>query len=176
MITQSARATYILLIMAYLVTTPPAQAATKEQKLKAAFLVQFVKYTTWPNDNLDTITIGIFGKNTFTDAFERYEGKRLHGREIVVKTIERVEEIRGCCQLLFISKYKEVEVETVLNRLQHDPVLTVSEATAFSTRGGIIHLIRKGTKQKFIINITNAKKASISLDTRMQNIAYAIEK
>ena len=40
----------------------PSFAASKESKLKAAFLYQFAKFVKWPGDIGDNINIGIYGK------------------------------------------------------------------------------------------------------------------
>ena len=97
-----------------------ALAATREYQLKAAFLIQFVKYTHWKNISGDQIVIGIIGEDTFGDALEKYQGKRLQGKKLVIINVDTINEAVSCCQLLFISVSENNRIDGIIKALSGD--------------------------------------------------------
>jgi len=161
-------------ILMLLVFPSKADAGNKEYQLKAAFLVQFAKYTKWPNIRGEQIVVGIIGEDPFGDTLDRYNGKILQGKTLVIKKIDNTSEAKTCCQLIYISVSERERMDEVINPLAGEPILTVSDIDGFTQRGGMIHLVRKGTKQKFVVNINNANKASLDFSSRMLSVAISV--
>lgn len=152
-----------------------ASQVSKEQHLKAAFLVQFVKFTAWPVSTSKDITIGVLGSASFTEAVSKYEGKRLHGKTLNVRKIDNIQEAETCCQLIFLTASESRRSRGILKHLVDRPILTVSETSGFTNNGGIIRIIKKGPKFTFVVNVKNAKQSGLEISSRMLRVAYAVE-
>jgi len=171
----------ILLLLLAVMSLPSVSVsygntATKEQHLKAAFLVQFVKYTVWPDSSSKNITIGVLGPGAFTQAFSKYQGKRLHGKTLEIVRIDDVVDAETCCQLVFLTSTESRKSRRILRHLVKKPILTVSENNSFTRNGGIIRILKKGPKLKFVISVRNAKKSGLEFSSRMLKVAHAVEK
>ncbi len=166
----------LLPIFMLLAFTAGANAATKEYRFKAAFLIQFVKYTQWPKINGDQIVVGIIGDDSFGDALDKYQDKNVQGKNLVFINIDDINEAKTCCQLLFISVSEKDRIDGIINALAGKPILTVSEIDDFTQKGGMIYLVRKGTKQKFMVSVKNADKGSLKFSPHMLKVASSVDK
>lgn len=170
------RLSSFLLILILILPLRMDAASARAHLLKAAFLLQFVKYTRWPVDNADQIIIGIFGDDPVVHAFTSYGGKRAHGKNLIIKKVNDLQEASTCCQLIFIGLSAKRHITEVISALGQSPVLTVSEIDDFMQKGGMIHLVRRSNKQNFTISINNADKANLNFSPRMLKVALAVEK
>ena len=63
-----------------------APPLNSEPQLKAAYLVNFLKYVEWPGSS-STATICLFGHDTLGLYLAPYEGRMIGGRELRVRRI-----------------------------------------------------------------------------------------
>jgi hypothetical protein len=54
-------------------------------------------------------------------------------------------------------------------------VLTVSDAPRFAARGGMIEFVREGEHVRFTVNVDAAKRAGLSISSRLLRVARGIE-
>jgi hypothetical protein len=54
-------------------------------------------------------------------------------------------------------------------------LLTVSDISDFSKRGGMIELLLEGNKVRFAINLTSAREAGLEVSSKLLQLATRIE-
>jgi hypothetical protein len=152
-----------------------AEADSKEYRLKAAFLYQFAKFVTWPNDVGDTLTIGVYGQDPFGDALATIQGKTAQGKRIVVMRVSTLSELKHCCQIIFISDSEQGRLNEITKVLNRVPVLTVGETKGFPMEGGMVGFVRKGTKLKFEVNLQAARQSGLTLSSQLLKVGSVVK-
>ncbi len=84
-----------------------AQQGPTDSEVKAAYLFNFLKFVDWPEDlNRESQSPWVFGVVGDTPVGEDLQqlvaGKSIHGRELEVKKIATMDDLRGC-NILFIG-------------------------------------------------------------------------
>ena len=172
---------FMVLILVFLVLglrVLPAKAfeSKNELTLKAAFFFSFAKFTDWPPaafSDTETFVIGVLGKNPFGSILDTLEGKTIGNRRAVVKQYDNTT-AASRCHLLFVSGAMEKEVSSVLQKLAHSPVLTVSDMKGFADKGGMIQLISINDRIRFNINHASARRSSIKISSKLLQVAHKV--
>ncbi|HLH56906.1 MAG TPA: YfiR family protein [Verrucomicrobiae bacterium] len=151
------------------------QASLPEPEVKALFLFNFAKYVDWPADSFasasDALTIGIIGHNICTECLQKaVEGKKVSGRSVVVRQIEKPEEILAC-QLVFVSDSEKRHLEDIFNQLHSRPVLVVGDSEKFARQGGVIGFVKKDGKVRLEVNLNAARKARLEISSKLLAVA-----
>jgi hypothetical protein len=154
---------------------PPARAqVNREYPLKAAFLLNFVKFVDWPSLPGGTITIGILGRNPFSPAvLDGINGKPVKDRTLVVRQVSDLREA-AACQVVFISSSEKERLRPILDGLRGASILTVGETAGFARSGGIINFIEEGNKIRFEINPDAAERARLSISSQLLRLAKVV--
>lgn len=172
-------------------------APSREYKVKAAFLYNFLKFVDWPNgkaaDAKKPIILGIIGKNPFGNAFEPVKGKPVKGREVVIKTFKSVAELKKLgqkakadldkqiaelrkCHLLFICSSEKDSIKEIIPALRGRAVLTVADTKDFLKSGGIINFVMEKQKVRFEINTAAAKRSKLRIRSQFLRLAKKVVK
>lgn len=180
MLTQFLLGRWIWLWMWLLTLAPlPARAESREYQIKAAFLVNFMQFITWPtnaftNDSTP-FRIGVLGDDPFGPALDQIvQGEMVDHHQIVVRRLKRLEECKEC-QMVFISRSEEKNLPTILAKLDSGPILTVSEARGFARRGGIINFYLEGNKVRFEINPAVAQRDNLKISAQLLTLGKIVE-
>ena len=91
-----------------------------------------------------------------------------------MKRIDRPEQADGC-RILFISPMPNDRLATALQMLQSKPLLTVSDMSDFSNRGGMIQFVLQGDKVRFEVNLAPADKAGLTLSSQLLKVAISVQ-
>jgi hypothetical protein len=150
----------------------PAQV-NSEHQLKAAFLVNFLKYIEWPASSASTVTICLFGRDTLGPYLTAYEGRQIGGRELRVRRINGPDQLNDC-QLMFVPETEEARFGAVLRWVDNLPVLTVSDADVFARQGGAIALMRADGRLQFDINVDVLNRAGLKPQSQMMRLARQV--
>lgn len=146
--------------------------ASKEYKVKAAFLYNFLKFIEWPQDQAETpLTICILGENPFDDALLPLQKKQLHGRQLRVKQIKRSEPYDSLCQALFISPSEENYMLEILKKVAQKPILTISDIRNFILEGGGIGFYQEGGRVRFEINANAITEKKLIVSSKLLELA-----
>jgi hypothetical protein len=149
----------------------------KEYWIKAAYLYNFIKFVDWPSESFkneaDPIKLYILGNDPFGEALDTIRGKTIRGKRLVVKRVQRVEEIEGA-HLLFISPSEKGRVKQILQSLRNTPVLTISEMERFGQMGGIINFITVENKVQFEINAEQAQQQKLKISSQLLKLARMV--
>jgi hypothetical protein len=141
--------------------------AQNELQSKAARITRIAQVTTWPTSKLSPNTplvIGVYGADSITDYLEMaVQGRRLKGRDVLVKRCSVVQEVVGC-HVLFISRSEEGRLRDVLRRTTGEPILTIGETDNFMAKGGIVFLTMIGGSAQFTFDVSNLKRSRLEID------------
>ncbi|OHE22205.1 MAG: hypothetical protein A3J94_01770 [Syntrophus sp. RIFOXYC2_FULL_54_9] len=168
----------ILTLVALLSAVPwnlfAEDSASREYKVKAAFLYNFTLFVEWPTEtfpaNDSPLTICILGKSPFGDALGSLRGKTVKTRKLAVRQINSVQEMRGC-QVLFVSASEKMQLPNILAAVKNLNVLTVSDLDRFAEAGGIINFITLEDKVRFEVNLKAAQQARLKISSQLLKLA-----
>jgi hypothetical protein len=154
------------------------EPAYTEYQVKALFLVNFSKYVSWPaetfSDNAAPFTIGVVGENKFGEHLAKaVEGKTISGRPLVIRIVEKEEDLR-VCQILFISASEKQRLAEILRNVKTHPVLTVGETEEFLPRGGIINFVKRDGKVRLEIDLDDARRAALQINSKLLAVADSV--
>ena len=157
---------------------PAEEAPLSEYQVKAALLLNFVRYSDWPVGAFaktnSPYVIGIVGRDPFgADLEKAFEGKTNKGRPFLLKRVSSDQEIR-VCHLLFVPSSERRRSRDLLEKLQGAPVLTVGESSDFLDQGGVINLLLKNGSVPFEINLEPARIARLKLDANLLKVAASV--
>ncbi len=155
-----------------------AETAGDEYFIKAAFVMNFAKFTQWPEktfaDASDEIRLCVMGDDSVYTTFSKIEGKTINGLRLVVKKIKTTQEIENC-HILFVSRPNRDDLPKIFAAVKEKPILTIGEITGFEISGGIINLEKEKDKIRFNINVTAAKRSGLEISSRLLHLATIVE-
>jgi hypothetical protein len=149
-----------------------AQAPTIEYDVKAAFLLNFMRYVEWPPASRQGQPFGLctlepdpFGNRLESAA----SGELWDGHPIVVR---RVTTLRpGECHLLYVPTGATPAYRLMQKELSPQSILTVGESRDFLRHGGMIQFVLDANRVRFSINTRNAQSAGLRIGSRLLRLA-----
>jgi hypothetical protein len=147
--------------------------ADSEYRVKAAFLYNFTRFTSWPDSGDKQFNLCILGDSPFNGELENLSGKSVHDRPLVISYPQSPQESTHC-HTVFISRARADDLEEIIGSLGGRPVLTVSDIDDFTERGGIIGMYTFDNKVRFSINLENATQSGLSISSKLLSLASTI--
>jgi hypothetical protein len=170
----------LYLVIGLGVATRSSQAADEslEYQVKAAFLLNFVKFVGWPASAFpqpdSPISICILGADPFGKVLDQLiEGESVNDRKLAIERVKATP-IPKDCQVLFLSRV-EREMYRTLPGLGPG-ILTVGEGDGFIREGGMISFVIENRRVRFDINRTTAENAGLKLSSKLLSVARSVVK
>jgi len=157
--------------------TQAALPASVEHQIKASFVYTVTKFVDWPEaaDPAKPLVFGVLGDEPFTAALQdAVAGKTVHGRTILVRRIQRTEELEGC-DVLYVEGAQAGRWPEVSKALGASSILTLGETEGFVRSGGIIHLRLSEQMVRFEVNIDAARRAGLSISSRILELGKVVK-
>ena len=153
----------------------PSQAEfTAEYQVKAAFIYNFAKYVEWPRDTFASasapIRLGIIGDNPFGEALDKISGKLINGHPLIIKELSDYNNLNRF-QIIFICSSEIDQLEKIFPRVSTRPILTIAEDQVFHEKGGMITLVLRDNKVRFLINNEEAQKSRLLISSHLLKLA-----
>ena len=171
----------LILATVFAPSSSVAQNDSTEYKIKAAMLYKFINFIEWPEDaytNPSTpVTLCVLGEDPFGDSFADVVGHTVQGRQFEVTYLVNPQSgspLDDCQILFFPSSMNDVAVQSALEKIADNPVLTVGESARFLKMGGMINFIDDGGKVRFEINIAPTEKTGIQIRSRLLRVAARV--
>jgi hypothetical protein len=146
--------------------------------LKAAFLFNFTRFVQWPDGippASDPFRLCVIADPATTTLIERtMQGESVHGRPSQTTVPASADEARSC-QILFVGRSEAGRAAPLLDAIRDLPVLTVSDAARFATRGGMIEFVREEDRVRFDVNLEAAKRCGLNISSRLLRVARNVE-
>lgn len=151
----------------------------KEHEVKAAFLYNFAKYTTWPADAFaredSPFVLAVFGADPFGTALDAtMKDKKVGTHPVQVVRYARVADI-ATPHLLFIAEAGADGVAEVLAKVREKPVLVAGDAAGFASAGGTFGFFLDDKKVRFEANPAAAKRAGLQVAAQLLKLARIVE-
>ena len=176
------RAVSLVLVFACLSPSPlrGQQAKPSEYQIKAVYLYNFSRFVEWPTQSAwsktEPFAICILGKDPFGPTLDTtLSVANTQGRSLVAKRISRPRDALSC-QILFVASSEEARLREIFGVLEKTSVLTVSDISRFSERGGMIQFVLQGDRVRFEVNLTNATDAGLVLGSDLLKVALAVRR
>jgi hypothetical protein len=140
--------------------------------LKAAFMLNFIKFTEWPARRAELpILICVFGDEAIADALTRtVNGQTVNDRALQVALITSNGAVRDC-QLLFVAEREPQRIAAILQEAGRFPVLTVSDVEGSAKRGAMIEFFLEDGRLRFAVNISTMERSPVKLSSRLLALA-----
>ena len=154
------------------------RSSPSEYEVKAAYLYDFGKFVAWPARVAasDDFPICVLGQDPFGPTFDAtIAGETINGKKVVVNRITKPQDALSC-HILFISASEESQLKEILATIDKTSVLTVSDISQFTRRGGMIQFVTDANRVRFEVNVTTAERAGLTLSSQLLKVAINVRK
>lgn len=162
-----------LLLAAFVSAGLPARAGDIEAKVEAAYLFHLTKFVDWPTPPAGEFRICVLGDAAVEGMMAELSGRQVHDSVLRVETDNIADP--AACHILFIGR-GDRRLPELLKRLRGTPVLTVSDATDFARRGGIVGFYAEAGKIRLEINPDAARAANLKISAKLLELARTVPK
>ena len=147
-------------------------------QVKAAYLYNFGRFVEWPTKTAptrgDAFTVCVLGQDPFGPALDAtLAGETIDGKRVVAKRISAPQE-SGNCQILFLSLAEDGRLNKIIETVDKQAILTVSDMPQFAERGGMIQFVVEGNRVRFQVNLTATQRAGLKLSSELLKVATAV--
>lgn len=177
-ILKSILAVCILLWLGTVAAGKPAAAGESplEYSVKGAYLFKFSGFVEWPPAAFVSPTaplvISVLGDDPFGAVLDQMvSGQSVGGRSVEVRRIQRIGDVRGT-HILYISQSEEGRMGLIEGNLRDGNVLTVAD---FNRPGIVISFVMEDNKVRFVINLDQAQRAGLKLNSRLLAVASSVQ-
>jgi hypothetical protein len=155
-------------------------AKPSDYDVKAAYLYNFGHFVEWPANvasaQNDSFTVCVLGQDPFGPVLDTtLAGETIAGKRVVAKRISALQE-SGNCQILFLSSAEEARLNKIIEALNKQAVLTVSDMPQFSRRGGMIQFVQEGKRVRFEVNLAAVQQAGLTLSSELLKVATTVRR
>ena len=149
----------------------------QEGKLKAAFLVNFIRFMSWPETTFangqEPLQLCIVGADPFGRELDRAEGKTIGGRLLAVRYGLQEGELTTC-QMVYCSRQHEWDWSGLRERLAGSTTVAVSDVPDFVGLGGSIEFVERNGRLAFVINHSDLKRRGVEVSSAMLELAVEL--
>lgn len=139
----------------------------REYDIKAAILYNLAKKTTWPKsafrDQNQPFVIAILEPNRFGN---RFAGRKLLGRPLVVQTVADVSKLPDC-QVLFVPSARAESLPQVLKAVAGKPILLCGDGPGFAQRGVMVNMVERENSIRIEVNLKAAEAADLAISAEV---------
>jgi hypothetical protein len=151
-----------------------------QDKVKAAFVFNFMQFTEWPAGTFESadspIVVGFVGESAMADAFRSAAmSKTVNGRAVLVKQIRSTGDASGC-EVIVIPGAGGVDHLNKLGSAASGAVLTIGDAEGFSEAGGVMQFYLEDGKERFEVNTAAAERAHLQISSKLLKLARIVRK
>jgi hypothetical protein len=149
-------------------------------QVEAAYLYNFGRFVEWPAKvappQSNSFTICVLGEDPFGQALDAtLAGETIGNQRVVARRISNPQ-MSADCQILFISSSEANRLNKILEALDKNAVLTVSDIPQFSQRQGMIQFVMEENRIRFEVNLTATQRAGLTLSSELLKVATAVRK
>ncbi|HXC59164.1 MAG TPA: YfiR family protein [Steroidobacteraceae bacterium] len=147
-----------------------------EEAVKAAFLLRFTSYVTWPGKSTDTpFRIAVLGDKTMTARLRALvENRSVGGRPIEVNQIATVAEARDV-HLLYIGNWRSPDLSALLAPLRARPILVVTDTADGLEAGSTINFLIADQRVRFEVSMEAARRAGLVISSELLSAAVRVQ-
>lgn len=147
-----------------------------EPELKAAFIYNFVQFTTWPSGLLaqaEVLNICVRPNAPVAIALSSLSGKMIHGVPLAITAV--TEEGLPTCHVLFVETQDIALLKKVSGTSTPLPILTLADFPEPSAADAMIRLSLEGKKIVFDVNASEARRSRLAISSRVLTLARSVK-
>lgn len=149
-----------------------------EYSLKAAFLYNFIRFTTWPKERFENesspIVLMVVGKDPFGEILdETFAGKKVGGRRVELRRVAKLPK-EPDCHLLFVTGMNAKDRRALLERCRSRSILVVGEDEGFGEEGACANFYVEKNKVRFEINPDEVKAQKLTISSELLKLAKIV--
>ena len=169
----------LLAAVAVLLWTQPSRAAEDSPgEVKARFVIQLLKYVTWPEAGTPAgapFVVGVVGDDAFAAALSQLAGgKEAQGRAVEVRPLADGANAEGV-HLLYLGGRDASSLRQVARDHHGHPVLTVADRFEFPELGGDIGLELVGGRVSFSISRRKSIRGDFVISSKLMRLASEVK-
>jgi YfiR/HmsC-like len=175
-----ALAAWLCGVLAFLALAPGVGGAeaAPEYQVKAVFLFNFTHFVEWPPRAFtapgEPFVIGILGDDPFgTRMDDVIRNEHIGEHPLVVRRFRNAGEL-GDCQMLFVGRSETAGFGQIVARLDHNPVLIVSEIEGSAEHGAMIQFATDSNHVRLRINADAARGAGLVISSKLLHLAEIV--
>ena len=162
-----------LLLLSHSVSAPAAEDTEAQYRVKAAFIYNFARFTSWPAHDGSEFRLCILGTDPLGKSLDALIGKQVHQESVTIIRLEYASTLDQC-ELVYIASSYSDQLAEVISQLEQQAILTVSDIDAFIDHGGIIGFRIIDNRIRFEINASAATKAGLTISSRLLSLASRV--
>jgi hypothetical protein len=152
-----------------------AEQSVSAPELKAAFILNFVKFTEWPAVIDGPVTICVLGDAGIGEALAGLvRGRTLEAHAVVVRNLPSDSAVRGC-HVIYVNAQASLRLGPILEQAAAACALTVSDAPRFAEGGGMIGLFVDKGRMKFAVNVDAVSRSKLRVSSRVLSLATIVK-
>ena len=153
--------------------------ASLEYKVKAGYLFNFAKFIEWPDSTPTSadnpFIIGVLDAGeALPTMMSLLQGKRINGRNVVVKAVA-VDTVGKDLHILFITSKSKKNPEDLKAALAGTNTLLVGETDQFAERGGMLGFVKEDETIRLTLNLERAAEAGLKVSSKLSNVAKVVK-
>ena len=145
--------------------------------LTAAFLFNFVKFTTWPADGLrdgGPIVICVGGNDSVADSLDQItQNKTVEGHPLTIRRTALDRPLNEC-HIMYAASLNANRAQQLVRAASGHPILTVSDLEDFAERGGVANFYIDGGRMRFAVNPDAAERARLRISSKLLALAKVV--
>ena len=135
-----------------------------------------MKYVEWPEaQSKGDFIVGVFGDSPIQKELQALaSGKKLKGRNIVIKTITKPEDATGC-QLLYVAPSKSSAIKQLKEQMKDKPILIVGEREGLAKKGASLSFVTMDDDElKFDINKKEIEQHQLKISSSLLSLGIVV--
>jgi len=154
----------------------PPPKAQAESEVKAVFLVNFLRYLEWPEENgLPFCPIVVLGDSPIFEPLREISEKNKPGMiPIQVRRCADLDDA-GFPRILFLSPSSASLLPKVLDKFRGKDTLIVGETEGLAARGAAINFVLREETVKFEVSVKALKAAGIQAGSQLLRLAILVD-
>lgn len=188
----------VLSLLAWLLVTAETSRAQylRSSELEAAFLLNFLRFTSWPNERFDSpndpVVVTVIGADAIAlDLSLLSSSERLgtEGRSVIVQARNGInpsargrgrsnrpatsEDLRRS-HMIFVGQAEDRNSAWILEQIADNSVLTVGNDTGFALEGGMLALVVRGGRMTFDANTAEIDRSGLIMSSKVLRLARLV--
>ena len=149
-----------------------ADDSLEQARLKAAFVLNFMKFTTWPEPrtaDARTLTLCATDGHPLADQLHELDGRDVRG--LGVRLVHHAGNDVQPCDVVFVTAADASTLQALQRATAARPILTISDRAGFIDHGGMIEMKLVNGRTRFDINLAAARAAGLTLSSQLLKLA-----
>ena len=149
-----------------------AADSLEQARVKAAFVLNFMKFTAWPEPrtaDAGTLTLCATDGHPLAGQLHELEGRDVRG--LGVRLVHHGGDDIRSCDVVFVAAADASTLQALQRATAARPILTISDRAGFIDHGGMIEMKLVNGRTRFDINLAAARAAGLTLSSQLLKLA-----